>query len=377
MSSTSLDPRLGQLWRAARAPVLICGLVLLVALGVAAATDRQNHGLLDPTAVDDSGSGALAGLLREQGVDVRVARRPEEIRAAGPGSTVFVPFPQQLTADQQAAVRSSAADRVVVAPGGGTETLVPGVAVGAHAAVASTEPRCALPAALAAGAADLGGELYRTRAPGAVRCYPRQDGAALVVVPGRGDTVTVVGTSAPFTNGALADNGNAALALHLLGGHRQLLWYLPAPETMTGQGRPLVDLVPRGWLWGAAQLAVAALLVAVWRGRRLGPVVAEPLPVVVRAAETVEGRGRLYRRAGARGHAAEVLREATLHRLRPLLGMESGAPAVAVVDAVAARCGRPPAQVRELLFGAAPEDDVGLVRLADGLDAVDREVRRS
>ncbi len=65
------------------------------------------------------------------------------------------------------------------------------------------------------------------------------------------------------------------------------------------------------------QLAVAVVLLALWRARRLGPVVPESLPVVVRAAEATEGRGRMYRRAGARDRAAGRLRAATRTRIVP------------------------------------------------------------
>ena len=44
-----------------------------------------------------------------------------------------------------------------------------------------------------------------------------------------------------------------------------------------------------------------------WRGRRLGPLVVEPLPVVVKAVESTQGRGRLYRRVRDRAHAAGIL----------------------------------------------------------------------
>jgi hypothetical protein len=73
--------------------------------------------------------------------------------------------------------------------------------------------------------------------------------------------------------------------------------------------------------FGVVQLLVALGVLALWRGRRLGPVVEEPLPVVVRAAETVEGRSRLYRKAGARDVAAEALRRAAVRRLGTALGL--------------------------------------------------------
>ena len=59
----------------------------------------------------------------------------------------------------------------------------------------------------------------------------------------------------------------------------------PAPG---GQQATFGELVP-DWVAPVVwQLGVAVVLAAWWRARRLGPVVAEPLPVVVRAAETTE-----------------------------------------------------------------------------------------
>ena len=76
--------------------------------------------------------------------------------------------------------------------------------------------------------------------------------------------------------------------------------------------RPCGDLLP-DWVGPTVlELFIAVVLVAGWRARRLGPVVEEPLPVVVRAAEVTEGRARLYRRAKARDRAANELRRATV-----------------------------------------------------------------
>ena len=59
------------------------------------------------------------------------------------------------------------------------------------------------------------------------------------------------------------------------------------------------DLFPDGVYRAFVWLILVGLLVVAWRARRLGGVVREPLAVVVRAAELVEGHGRLYERAQA------------------------------------------------------------------------------
>jgi hypothetical protein len=201
-----------------------------------------------------------------------------------------------------------------------------------------------------------------------------------LVVTDRGAAHTVVfGSAETFTNRLLDDEGDAALALGLLGSQPELTWLLPVPPTRAaaGERRGLFEVMPDRLLWAILMLFVVVVLLALWRGRRFGPVVVEPLPVVVRATETVEGRARLLRAARARGTAATALREATVDRLRDLLGSGSGASAPAVVEAVCRRTGRPGAEVEALLFGSAPADDAALVRLANDLDRLEESVRRT
>jgi hypothetical protein len=377
MISTVADQgELGR-WRAARTPIAIGLVVVLAGVLLAAFADRAERGLLDPAAVNPTGSRAVAELLRDQGVTVDVARTAADVRAAGPGATVLVPFPERLAEAQLAALRDSAADLVVVAPGSDVlAALAPAAEVTAvYEPVDVRQPGCDLPAARVAGPVELGGELYR--ADGAAACYPSEGGAALLRVAGD-RSVTVIGAPDILMNRALADEGNASLALALLGENPRLLWFLPQPEgPASGQERSLGELVPPGWVWATVQLGVAAALAMLWRARRLGPVVTEPLPVVVRSAEAVEGRARLYRRAGARGHAAQVLREASRTRLVPVLGLPDPVEPAAVVEAVAARTGRPAQAVAALLYGSAPVDDAELVALTDELDRVETEVRQS
>jgi hypothetical protein len=194
--------------------------------------------------------------------------------------------------------------------------------------------------------------------------------------------VTLVGLAGALTNRHLAESGNAAMALGALGRAPTLVWWLPStadplqfdPGTAIGIG----DLVPSWVRWALLQVAIAVLVVVWWRGRRLGRVVVEPLPVVVRATESVEGRARLYRRGNARDRAAAALRAATLARLRTRLALPRGAGAEVVAAAVSSRTGRPGAEVAALLAtDGSPTDDAGLTGLADALDALENEVRRS
>ena len=123
---------------------------------------------------------------------------------------------------------------------------------------------------------------------------------------------------------------------------------------------------------------LAAALAALWRARRLGPLVPEKLPVAIRASEAVEGRARLYRKANARDRAATALRSATRTRLAPLVGVplaQAHTPEV-LLPALSAHLHGDGPSLHSLLFGAPPGDDAALISLADQLDALESEVRR-
>jgi hypothetical protein len=374
----ALGPTAEQVWRRLRAPLALVALVVLVVSALVLLQGDRHRGRLDPRSTGSQGSKALAQLLRAQGVDVTPVRSEAELAArAKPDTTLVVPFPNLLTDERLRAIAATGPGRtVLIAPGeGALAILAPGVHTRPGTAQRTLDPHCALPAATRAGDADVGGVRYDTDLlPGATGCYPQAGRPALVLTPTvAGRDTLVLGSGTVLTNARLDDHGNAALTLNLLGTHPRVLWYLPTDAEPPAGDDSLWDLLPAGWRWGIGQLGVTALLLALWRSRRLGPVVAEPLPVVVRAAETVEGRARLYRRGRARDTAAELLRRATRERLAATLGTTP--TDAALLTAVTARTGRTSADVHTLLYGAIPASDEALVTLADDLDALIRQVR--
>ncbi|MFE2219055.1 DUF4350 domain-containing protein [Streptomyces canus] len=393
LPSTSASPTARQVWTRARGIVLALVLLLVAAVAIAAIRSTERHGGLDPRSADPYGSRAVAELLADRGVDTRVVTTLDEARAAaGPDTTLLIAVPDLLTHRQQAQLHSATADSdgrtLLVAPGiWSVERLAPGVVADPATSLDSTlSPDCALPAAQRAGTADTGGIRYTVTHPGYDECYPSERLPTLVRVPaasGDGDTV-VLGAPDILYNDTLDKQGNASLALQLLGSRPHLVWYLPSlsdpSATDPDEEKGFLDLLPSGWLWGTLQLFFAAALAALWRARRLGPLVPEKLPVAIRASETVEGRARLYRKANARDRAATALRSTTRTRLAPLVGVpvtQAHAPE-ALLPALSAHLhrdgdGQP---LHSLLFGPPPGDDAALVSLADQLDALEREVRR-
>jgi hypothetical protein len=376
--------------RRARGPIIIVVLVLAVSLLLALAQSRGTRGLLDPDATDPRGAGALAALLREQGVEVvRVTTAQQAYDAlyqADRTKTLLIAADRSpLSPDMRDKALQRPPDHLVVVGGIPEESAA--LAGWAQASFGDgTEevpPGCTWDIAERVGPLVPAGVQYSSDDPLARICWEglvadRPDDGT----PGK-LAATLIGNSSLLTNEKLADSGNAALGLNVLGRDQTVVWWLPSAtdplQIGTGDEPPsITDLVP-GWVRIALlQLAIAVLVVVWWRGRRLGRVVVEPLPVVVRATETVEGRARLYRRAGARDRAAAVLRDRTTSRLRSLLGLPRNAGLDEVVPAVVARTGRDSSAVTALLApGGTPLDDAGLTRLADALDTLEDEVRRS
>ncbi|MFI5631045.1 DUF4350 domain-containing protein [Streptomyces sp. NPDC051664] len=397
-SPTSAAPSPRQVW--ARTRGLFFALLLLVAAGIVLATARSGdqHGRLDPRSADQHGSRAVAELLKDRGVSVRVTTTLDDATAAtGPDTTLLVTAPNLLTPHQQNELRAATIDSagrtvLLAADPLSVDVLTPGVHASASGPVAARAPRCSLPAARTAGDADTGGFRYTADGLDTIGCYPSGDLPTLLLVQEKstGDTV-LLGSPDLLYNNRLASHGNASLALQLLGSRPHLVWYLPSladpsaarndegVDDRTGDERSFVDLIPSGWLWGTLQLAFAAVLAAIWRGRRLGPLVTERLPVAIRASESTEGRARLYRKANARDRAASSLRSATRTRIAPLIGVsprDAHSPSV-LLPAVSARVSTAEGGLDTLLFGPEPADDATLVRLADQLDTLEREVRTS
>lgn len=368
MTATVTGPTGRTVVRSARGPVAVVLALVVTGFLVASYSASGPKDALDPASYTPDGSHAIAALLRDRGVPVHRVLTADAVRAGD--STVFVPVAAALTPDELARLAALPSQLVVVgAYGDQLLRIAPGVIDGPDVDVAAREPACDLPAVKRAGDVDLGGVTYRSSG-----CYAASGRATLVQV-GR---VTLLGSPDLFVNSRLDKRGNAALALQLLGTGRDVQWLLPRPGARAVQGdRTLNDLIPRSVKLAVLQLFVVLAVLALWRARRLGAVVTEPLPVVVRAAEAVEGRSRLYRASRSRATAAEALRAGARDRLARRLGLGPETTRPAMVASVVARTGSDPVATDALLYGAAPTDDDALVVLADDLDILLLEVAGS
>ncbi|MGF7237745.1 MAG: DUF4350 domain-containing protein, partial [Frankia sp.] len=400
--------------RRVRVVALVVALLIAGALLIAVFGRSGPGGDLDPRSAKPSGARAIAQLLRNRGIGVTFTDDPTVAvspaagtSAAAAARTIVLPRPGRLTepeVNRLAAAAAHGAHLVLIDP---SDEVLSALGAGMHTGptvdVRDRPAGCLAPEATTAGSAWMGGSTFDGTGVSA-DCYPAGGLPTLVLATvtssGRATPdgrLAVVGSGTFLTNAKLASSGDAALALELLAARPSVLWLMPTggrAGALDGGGTGLLGLVSAGVLAAFAQLGVAVLVLAAWRGRRLGPPVPEPLPVVVRAAETVEGRARLYRAAHAGPAAAEALTEAARSRLTRALGVPTTADGTtpdpaALVGAVAAATGRPPNEIGTLLYGSGsagragparrrdrPVDDA-LVQLARDLDDLEREARKA
>lgn len=366
-------------WRPRRSTLLVAGALVLAVVVVALGTGGvRTSAALDPDNPDPDGARAVARVLADHGVEVEVVRGADALAAAGvgTGTTVLVTSTEQLgeSTSRRLLHDTDGAELVLAAPGPGTtealgvEGLPYAVSVGEGRAAGCADPQLAGLTIRADEALEY---------PTSTGCFEGSHGM-LVARPRPG--LTLLGAADALSNDQVLRADNAAAMLRLLGAGDRLVWYVPSVDDLVGDdGVSLTTLLPR-WirpaLWLLA-LSTGALLL--WRGRRLGPLATEPLPVVVRAIETTLSRGRLYRRAGDRAHAAAALRSAARSRARTRLRLGAGTDDDALVRAVAHHLGRTEGSVADLLSpdAPAPATDHDLITLADQLAELDREVRHA
>lgn len=385
---TTARSRAGARWRRVRWLVAVGVVLGIGALAAILPAPSRSNTALAPDNPGPTGAMALAQVLGDQGVRIDYVRTTgDAVDAAEAGRTLLVTSDWLLSTEQVDALTGTDADLVLLDPGFLLDEAVTGLTTGwaGGSEPVAVDAACTDPDAAAAGtiSATGAGVLPATGAApaGTTLCFPvpgSSPEAYLYSVSEADDRrVTVLGDAGLITNARVADAGNAALALRALGRTPDLVWYVPSATDAGGTGSSgpgLGDLLPPTARALLLQALVVVLAVALWRGRRLGRVVAERLPVVVRPAETTRGRARLYRTSRSYGHAAAALRAGTAARLARRLGVPRSAAAPDVITAVARAARRDETDVRDLLYGPPPTSDAGLEHLARRLDQLESEV---
>jgi len=331
------------------------------------------------------GARAVAEILRNQGVNVTESSTLSGASTAlGKDGTLVIAKYYYLDPDQIDSILAWKGPVLWLAPDDyDVATIVPNAVTAGGDFSGAASADCRVPAVLRAGDVSAPGGQYATMwdAPEVTSCFTNPstgDSMMLQVARDGAAPMTMIAAPRFLTNEYLAESGNASLALNLLGSKQRVAWYMGTPydtSTLGASGQGGVALTAPAWVNAAALAAALVFLMAgLWRGRRLGPLMTEPLPVVVPASEATRGRARLYRRGRAFGHAAAALRAGSARRLTQRLGLGPHANRDAITTAVAASSTTDAAVVDFLIFGPPPRDEAAMIDLVRRLDALESEV---
>ncbi|WP_203338547.1 DUF4350 domain-containing protein [Nocardioides limicola] len=340
-------------WRRARFALVVAGLVALaVGLTVASAGPRTVLPL-DPDNPGGLGTQALVRVLAAEGVEVTVARGATELARAAPDAdtTVVVSDTGALGASTASHLlgETRRSRLVVIDPQLAASHLLQLPVERSRVRVSEADAGC--------GAWGLTPELRlapgrSTGWRGVDGCFAVDEQVLLAEVPDA--DILLVGFGEALSNDQILTGDHAAIGLRLLGQHPRLVWYVPDFTDLDGEDAVAIsDLLPDWARPGLVLLFIAGAALMLWRGRRLGPLELEPLPVTVRAIEATRSRGRLYHRARDSRHASRALTAAARERLAAYLRVSEADLAVAV----AAATGRPVTEIADLLDRTAENDD--------------------
>lgn len=397
---------IGQRARSSK-PQIAFVILLVLVVGLMVATRSETNSV--PSSINNptlEGAQAVARVAAAQGLNIREITSLSAARITDPANTTLVLIdPYFYIAGQGESIRNYPGDIVVFGmPDSVAEAFGLDIWIDLSGDFSSLfgdsvdatdryEAQCEDPHAQAAGALQARPNSLLTE--GLTTCFPSGEGDLVAIHEENGRTVTFVADSFLVSNRNIALEGNAAYVLRLIGAHDNAVWYLSdgydtsmltwtSPDGSssaqqgdgTGAGEPSVDFMPPGFGNLLYALGLGLIVVVWWRARRFGPLVTEPLPVVIKASEAMRGRARLYRASGATGRAGASLRAETATRIASRLGVSRQASSDAFISAVAGASRQSPSDIRELFYGPAPATESELRDLALALDQVEREVHR-
>lgn len=347
---------------------------LVVVVALVGGRPPEDGEPLSPDGTGPLGTKGLVLLLDELGAQVAIT-------AGVPESDVDVAFLLQDQLDD--ATREELRQWVL---GGGTLVVADPSSPFTPIPSGSTEPfgglatstippgDCTIDALAGVGRVDPRGGLAYELEGATGHCYGDEDGAFVVATASGRGTVVAVGGTGMFTNESLGDFDNAVLAGALLapspGG---TVAFVEPPAPGSGDDT-LGDLVAPGVKAALLQLAVAFVIYALWRARRLGLPIDEPQPVQIAGSELVGAVGELLQQTRSPDRAAAVLRDDLRRGLCAHLGLAVDASPDVVATVTARRTGADADAVFAALAGAPVTTDHDLVALAQDIESIRKEL---
>jgi hypothetical protein len=196
-------------------------------------------------------------------------------------------------------------------------------------------------------------------------------GYAVFVPRGEGEVVLVGGAS--FMGDTLLNHADDAVFAHgLLDAGGPVVFGPPSPIDATPHS--VWSLIPRSGKAVILELAIALVLFACARGRRVGRPVPEALLSPLPSGELVHATARLYRLAGARAFCAETLRGTMTERIARRLGLPPDPHHEQRTAAIERRIEDPDPSVPRILRGPDPTSDQEFVTLCRELERLANQI---
>lgn len=210
-----------------------------------------------------------------------------------------------------------------------------------------------------------------------ITCFEGSQGAFMHVWPANDEhpEFVLVEDLSIFTNSQITIYDHAALALALFGAHPNAAFYYPSLDFLPSPAEQgLWGLLPPWAYWAAGMLLIAAAALMVAKGRRLGPLASEPLPVVVNASEVEYARASLAREGKHVQWTLGLLQSKARRELMRALYLPSGADEDTLLSALATRVNQPIDRLRALLYQTDISTEQELAKRVKELDNLIQEV---
>jgi Domain of unknown function (DUF4350) len=196
-------------------------------------------------------------------------------------------------------------------------------------------------------------------------------GALLVEQPVGSGTALLLADPSPVQNRLLGLADNAALGLALAGDRRPVVF----AESVHGYGPDSgLGAVPTRWWWVFGGLVLAAVVLALSRGRRLGPPERPDRELPPARVEFAEALATQLAKARPRSDGVATARRVTRRRLARAVRLPPDAPAADVRVAAAARGFEP--EVVEAALGSGT-GEAELIAVGRALRRIEREESRA
>ena len=319
---------------------------------------------------------ALRRFLREMDVEVSSSRTPP------PPPATFVLLADLRDREQAASLVRwvfAGGDLVVADPSSVVLELLH-VGRGEPLGVFGTKtvaPGCPAPEAVGVDRVviDAGDVTLVPSGPEAISCFARPGGSFAIFLSRGSGRVALLGGMSPLTNDYLDKGDNALFAARLFRREGPIVFGSAAAPTTQPPG--LWELLPGPARLIVLEVALAAVLFALARGRRFGkPVIEEPIAPIP-SGELIRATAGLYREARDVAHCGGLLRRSAIERATRSLGVRPDSPSSQLAEMVTASTGLPSERVEGALAGPVPSSEGELLALGDELTTVVQQLERT